>query len=327
MTHQVRARLAALLRVIAVVALFSGGAGAQDFPTRQITIVVPVPAGGGSDTFARLIAQKLSAAFARNVLVDNRAGAGSTIGTEFVARAQPDGHTLLYVSAAIMLMNTFYPKLTFDTRRDLTPITMTVSIPMLLVAHPSLPVRNVKELIALAKARPGILSYASGGVGGAQHLAMELLRLKTGLEATHVPYRGAAPLQVSLLSGETQFGFLVIPLVQSHLKTGRMRALAISARQRSPNVPEIPTLHESGIADFEALQWHGFFGPSKVPAPVIDRLHREIVKALSAPDMKERFVVEGADPVGNSPREFTVYYQAESVKWADIARRSGAKPE
>jgi tripartite-type tricarboxylate transporter receptor subunit TctC len=317
-------RIASLL-LATITALLGANGWAQEFPSRQVTIIVPVPPGGGSDTVARFIAQKLSTSFGRIVLVDNRPGASSTIGTEAVVRSPPDGHTLLYVASAITLMNAFYTKLTFDPRRDLAPISMTISIPQILVTHPSLPVRNVRELLALAKSKPGVLSYGSGGVGAAQHLAMELLKLKTGIDANHVPYRGAAPMQVSLLSGETQFGFLVIPLVQGHLKTGKMRALGVSARKRSTILPDIPTLHESGVADFEALQWHGFFAPAKAPPPVIERLNREIVKALAAPDMKERLAAEGAEIVGSTPKEFEAFYQTEISKWTDVVKRSGTK--
>ena len=313
--------------VTTCIGLISCYTSAQEFPSRQITIIVPVSAGGGSDTFARAIAQKLSTGFGRIVLVDNRPGASSTIGTEVVVRAPPDGHTLLYAASAITLMNAFYSKLTFDTRRDLAPISMTVSIPQVLVVHPSLQVRNVKELLALAKSKPAALTYGSAGVGAAQHLAMELLRSKTGIDANHIPYRGAAPMQVSLLSGETQVGFLVIPLVQGHLKTGKMHALGVSARKRSTILPDIPTLHESGVADFEALQWHGFFAPAKVSAAIIGRLNQEIVKALAAPDMTERFVAEGAEVVASTPKEFATFYQSEITKWTEIVKRSGAKPE
>ena len=324
------ARAALLIRIASVVvatstALLHTNGWAQEFPSRQITIIVPVPPGGGTDTFARFIAQKLSTSFGRTVLVDNRPGASSTIGTGAVVRSQPDGHTLLYVSSVIVLMNTFNTDLTFDPRRDLAPISMTVFIPQILLTHPSLPVRNVKELLALAKAKPGALSYGSGGFGGAQHLAMELLKLKTGIDVYHVPYRGAAPIQVSLLSGETQIGFLVIPVVQAHLKTGKMRALGLSARKRSTILPDIPTLHESGITDFEALQWQGFFVPAKVPQPVIDRLNQEIVKALAAPDMTERLAVEGAEIVGSTPRDFATFYQKEFTKWTDVLKHAGAK--
>jgi tripartite-type tricarboxylate transporter receptor subunit TctC len=320
-----------VMRIAAALAastILCGGCGwAQEFPSRQITIVVPVPPGGGSDLWARLIAPKLGASFNRIVLIDNKPGAGSTIGTEAVVRAQPDGHTLLFVSSSITLMSEFYSKPGFDPRHDLAPVSQVVSVPQILTIHPSLSVRTVKEFVALAKAKPGALTFGSSGVGSGQHLAMELFKLRAGISANHVPYRGAAPMQVSLLSGETQFAFLAIPLVQAHLKTGKLRALGLSALKRSAIVPAIPTIHEAGIADFEALQWQGFFVPAKVPAPIVDRLHREIVKALQMPDMKDRFTGEGAEIVGNSPKEFATFFEAEIKKWADVVRQSGTKLE
>jgi tripartite-type tricarboxylate transporter receptor subunit TctC len=312
--------------LVAAVLVFSGAAGwAQDFPSRQITIIVPFPAGGGNDTFARLIGQKLSTAFGRAVIVDNRPGASGNIGAEAVVRSAPDGHTLLYAASPIATSNAFYGKLAFDPQRDLAPVSMTALIPLVLVTHPSLPVRSVKELLALAKSKPGALSYGSGGTGSSGHLATELLKLKTGIDANHVPYRGAAPAQTALLGGEVQFAFLVIPLVRGHLKSGKMRALGISTRTRSSVLPDVPTLQEEGIADYEALQWHGFFAPVKTPLPIVERLHGEIVKALAAPEMKGRFATEGAEIVGSAPKEFATFFQADVTKWTDVLRRSGAK--
>jgi tripartite-type tricarboxylate transporter receptor subunit TctC len=316
---------ASKLLVGAVLVFFGAAAWAQEFPSRQITIIVPFPAGGGNDTFARLIGQKLSTAFGRIVIVDNRSGASGNIGTEAVVRSAPDGHTLLYTTSAIALSSVLFSKLAFDPQRDLAPVSMTASIPLVLVTHPSLPVRSVKELLALAKAKPGALSYGSSGMGTTGHLAMELLKLKTGINANHVPYRGAAPAQIALLGGELQFTFLVIPLVQGHLKSGKMRALGISTRTRSSVLPDVPTLQEAGVADYEALQWHGFFAPAKTPLPIVERLHREIVKALAAPEMKERFATEGAEIVGSAPKEFATFFQAEVTKWTDVLKRSGAK--
>ncbi|MFN7087923.1 MAG: tripartite tricarboxylate transporter substrate-binding protein, partial [Burkholderiales bacterium] len=260
--------------------LFSITLWGQDFPSRQITIVVPFPAGGGTDTFARAIGQKLAAAFAKPVIVDNRAGATGNIGAEAVARSAPDGHILLYTSSSIALSAVVYSKPAFNPQQDLAPVSMTTSIPFVLVIHPSLPARNVKELLGLARSRPGALNFSSGGTGSALHLPMELFKLRTKTDMHHIPYRGAAPAQIALLTGEVQIAFLVPLLVQAHLKTGRMRALAVSSHARSSILPEVPPLAEIGVADFEALQWHGFFAPVKTASPVVERLHREIVKAL-----------------------------------------------
>jgi tripartite-type tricarboxylate transporter receptor subunit TctC len=312
--------------LVGAILVFFGAVGwAQDFPSRQIMIIVPFPAGGGNDLFGRLIGQKLSTAFGRAVIVDNRPGASGNIGTEAVVRSAPDGHTLLYTTSVIATSVALYSKLAFDPQRDLAPVSMTALIPLVLVTHPSLPVRSVKELLALAKSKPGALSYSSGGAASSAHLATELLKLKTGIDANHVPYRGAAPAQTALLSGEVQFTFLVIPLVQGHLKSGKMRALGISTRARSSVLPGVPTLQEAGVADYEALQWHGFFAPVKTPLPIVGRLHGEIVKALAAPEMKERFATEGAEIAGSAPREFATFIQAEVTKWTDVVKRSGAK--
>ena len=313
------------LLVGVVLASFVAASWAQDFPSRQITVIVPFPAGGGNDTFARLISQKLSVALGRAVIVDNRTGASGNIGAEAVVRSAPDGYTLLYPASAIATSVALNSKLSFDPQRDLAPVSMTALIPLVLVTHPSLPVRSVKELLALAKSKPGALTYGSGGAASSGQLAAELLKLKTGIVANHIPYRGAAPAQTALMGGEVQFAFLVIPLVREYLKSGKMRALGISTRTRSSVLPDIPTLQEAGIADYEALQWHGFFAPAKTPSPVIERLHREIVKALAAPEMKARFASEGAEIVGSSPREFATFFQAEVTKWTDVLKRSGAK--
>jgi tripartite-type tricarboxylate transporter receptor subunit TctC len=209
--------------------------------------------------------------------------------------------------------------------KDLIPISMVSSYPFVLVAHPSLPVRNVKQFIALAKAKPGELGYSSAGAGTMSHLAMELLSLKAGIKVTHLPYKGAAPASVGLLSGEAQCSFLVIPVAQVQIKAGRLRGLGVAGPVRSPIIPDLPTMSEAGVAGHEALQWNGFFAPAKTPQPILDRLQREIVKALGTPDVKQRFESEGADPVGSTPAEFAAFFRKEADKWADVAKRSGTK--
>ena len=318
------ARTAKLLAAACLVSLASQG-WAQEFPSRPITIVVPFPPGGGTDIFARAIAHKLTGAFARPVVIANRTGASGNIGAEAVARSTADGHTLLYTSASIALNTLAYGRPGFEPQRDLAPVSMTVSIPCVLVVHPSVPARRVSDLIELAKARPGALNYASGGRGSLLHLAMELLRLQARIELHHVPYRGAAPAQAALLGGEVDTAFLVPSLVQGHLKTGSLRALAISSTARSPMFAEVPTLQEAGITGYEALQWHGLFAPAKTPAPVVDRLYREVARALAAPDMAERLAAEGASLVGSTPAQFAAFFRAEVGKWAEVVRLSGVK--
>lgn len=318
------ARTAKLLATACLVSLGAGG-WAQEFPSRPITIVVPFPPGGGADIFARAIGHKLSSAFAKPVVVQNRAGATGNIGAEAVARSTADGHTLLYTSAAIALSTLAYSKPGFEPQRDLAPVSMTVSIPYVLVVHPSVPARRMSDLIELARARPGALNFGSGGPGSPLHLAMELLKLQAQIDLHHVTYRGAAPVQAALLGGEVDTAFLAPPLVQRHVKTGRLRALAVSSAARSPMFSEVPTLQEAGITGYEALQWHGFFVPAKTPAPVVDRLYREVATALAAPDMAERLTAEGASVVGSTPAQFAAFFRAEVGRWSEVVRVSGVK--
>ncbi len=317
-------RTAKLLAAACLVSLGAGG-WAQEFPSRPITIVVPFPPGGGTDIFARAIGHKLSSAVAKPVVVENRAGATGNIGAEAVARSTADGHTLLYTSAAIALSTLAYSKPGFEPQRDLAPVSMTVSIPYVLVVHPSVPARRMSDLIELARARPGALNFGSAGPGSSLHLAMELLKLQAQIDLHHVPYRGSAPAQTALLGGEVDTAFLVPPLVQGHLKTGSLRALAVSSRARAPMFPELPTLQEAGISGYEALQWHGFFVPAKTPAPVVDRLYHEVATALAAPDMAERLAAEGASVVGSTPAQFAAFFRAEVGKWSEVVRVSGVK--
>jgi tripartite-type tricarboxylate transporter receptor subunit TctC len=300
---------------------------AQSYPAKNIVLVVPYPPGGGTDLFARVIAQDMAKQFEKQIVVDNRSGANGNIGAEFVAKAAPDGYTLLYTASPIAVSRVLSKVVRFDAQRDLRPISMTISIPLVLAVHPSLPVRNVKELVALAKAKPGALTYSSSGPGASGHFTMELLNFSAGIETRHVPYRGAAPALTSVLSGETQMAFLVPPLVQPHIASGKLRVIAVSSRTRSSVLPNLPTMQEQGIRDFEALQWHGFFAPSAVPEPVIKTLHGAIVKALASPEVKARLASEGASVVGSSPAEFAAFFQKELTKWTEIAKRANIHPE
>jgi tripartite-type tricarboxylate transporter receptor subunit TctC len=299
---------------------------AQDYPVRSVRVVVPFPAGGGSDIIARVTAQKLSGALGQPFVIDNRAGASGNIASEIVAKAPPDGYTLLFANSSIAITPAMFAKLPFDPIRDFVPISMVSSYPFVLVAHPSLPVKSVKELVALAKAKPDTLAYSSAGGGTMSHLAMELLRVKSGgIKMTHLPYKGAAPASVALISGEAQIAFIVMPVAQTQINAGRLRGLGVAAPTRSPVLSQLPTMIEAGIAGHEALQWNGLFAPAKTPQAVLDRLHREVVKALAAPDIKQRFADEGADPVGSSPAEFAAFYRVEADKWADVVKRSGTR--
>jgi tripartite-type tricarboxylate transporter receptor subunit TctC len=304
-----------------------GTIGAQEFPSRTITIVVPFAAGGDADIFGRIFAQRLAPALGRAVIVDNRAGASGNIGAEAVVRAAPDGHTILYASSSLAVSRALYTKLSFSAERDLAPVSQTVSIPLVLVVHPSLPARNVKELLALGRAHPGALMFSGGGTGGLPHLTGELFKLQTKLDARHIAYSGLGLAQTALLSGEVQFAFLSPPVVRAYVSSGRLRALGISVLKRSAALPDVATLHEAGVMDFEALHWHGFFLPAKTPATVVTRFHAEVVKALATPEIKERVAAEGANIVGGSPADLAAFFRSEAGKWADVAKRSGTKIE
>ena len=303
------------------------GAQAQDFPPKQMTIIVGFPAGGGTDFFARLFAQKLGAGLGTNVIVDNRPGAAGTLGTGLVARAAPNGGTLLFTPSNLAMTRALNEKLPFDPQRDLAPVTLLARTPFVLVVHPSLPVRSVKDLLALAKRSPGALDYGSSGPGSPPHFAMELLKMKAGVDIRHVPYKGAGQITTGLLSGEIQASFLVPPVSQAHMQSGRMRGLAVTTRSRSGALPELPTLHEAGVRDFEVTQWHAVFAPGKTPSALVGRINAELVKALGAADVKQRLAAEGADPVGSAPADLAAHLASEIRVYTELVRRLGLKPE
>jgi tripartite-type tricarboxylate transporter receptor subunit TctC len=307
---------------LTAVFVYPATGGAQAFPTKNISLIVPFPAGGGTDLFARAIGTQLTAQYGRQVIIDNRTGASGNIGAEAVVRAAADGHTLLYTASTLALSRAVYSKLNFDAERDLRAITMTVSIPQVLVVHPSLPARDVRQLVALSKQKSGDLTYSSGGGGSAGHFAMELFRLRTGASMLHIPYRGAAPALTALISGEVQLAFLVPPLVQNHLANGKLRALGVSSHKRSAVMPEVPTLEEQGVRDFQALQWHGFFAPAKTPDTIIDELFKGISSALQSTEVKKRLAAQGAELAGSSAQEFAAFFKSELVKWGEVAQRA-----
>jgi tripartite-type tricarboxylate transporter receptor subunit TctC len=302
-----------------------GGARAQEYPTKSVRVLVPFPPGGGSDLIARLVSQKLAMALGQPTVVENRAGASGNIAAEIVARSPADGYTLLFGNSSLSISPAVYRKLNYSPTRDLVPISMASSYPFALTVHPSLPVRTVKDLVALAKAKPDQLAYSSAGAGTMSHMAMELLRVQTGIQVQHLPYKGAAPASVALISGEAQLAFLVMPVAQVQMKAGKLRGLGVAAPARSSAAPDLPTMQEAGVAGHIALQWNGFFAPAKTPPAVLDRLHREVAKAVHLPDVKARFEAEGATPAGTSPSEFAAFYRAEAEKWADVAKRSGTR--
>lgn len=309
----------------AALVLAAGAAGAQDYPAKSIRMVVPFPAGGGSDTVARVLAQRLSATLGQPMVADNRAGASGNIAAEIVAKSAADGYTLLFGNSSISISPAVYTKLSFDPVKDFAPISMASSYPFVLVAHPSLPVKSVRDLVALAKAKPEVLTYSTAGAGTMSHFAMELFQLLTQTKLTHLPYKGAAPAGIAVMAGEAHVSFLVMPVAQAQIRVNRLRGLGVAAKSRAAVIPQVPTMEEAGVKGHVALQWNGFFAPAATPRPVIDRLQREIVAALGNSEVRQRLADEGAEPVGSSPAEFAAFFRSEAEKWGDVARRSGTR--
>lgn len=299
----------------------------QAYPTRPIRFVVGFPPGGATDVVARLISQKLSDALGQPVVVDNRAGAASNIGAEFVATSPKDGHTIFMGTVSLSINPSLYSKLAYDALRDFAPVTQVTSTPFMLVVHPSLPVTSVKQFITLAKSRPGELNYASAGSGSGAHLFTEMFRSMAGVKVVHVPYKGAAPATTATLSGETIFMFDNIVTTLPLARAGRLRALAVTTSARSSAAPDIPTVAESGVPGYDANAWFGVFAPSGTPPAVINRLHSEIVKVVKLPDIRDRFLSLGGEPVGSTPEQFGAFFRNEVAKWGKVVRESGARAD
>src|SRR5258706_6120840 len=306
----------------------AGACAQQNYPNKPVRLIVPLAPGGPSDILARTMAQKMTGGLGQPVVVDNRTGAGGTIGTEIAAKSPADGYTMLLIAVATYTINAnLYPKLAFDPRKDLTPVSILAAAPYLLVVHPSLPVKSLKQLIALAKARPQDLNYASVGTGTGPQMATELLKLKTGMSITHIPYKGTGPALTDMIAGHEQVAMFnmiaTLPVVQS----GRLRALAVSGAQRSSRLPNIPTIAESGVPGFEEVNGHMIMAPAATPKEIIARLHQEMIKALQSPEVKSRLESEGADIIGNAPEQAAAIIRADLEKWADVIRRTGIKAD
>ena len=291
------------------------------YPERPIRLVVPVAAGGGNDIVARMIAQKMTESWRRQVVVDNRPGAATAIGAEIVARALPDGYTLMLVSVSFAINASVATRLPFDSVRDFAPVALAARVPQILVVHPALPAKSVSDLIALAKQRPGEINYASAGSGSSTHLAMELLLDKAGIALNHVPYKGTAPGMTDLLAGQVQVMFDAIPPSLPHIKSGRIRPIAIGSVERSPSMPDLPTVAESGVPGYAFTSWFGIFAPAGTPRALIDRLNREIVRIVRLPDIRERLLVMGVEPIGSTPDELGRHLASEIRQWSDIVQR------
>ena len=286
---------------------------------------MPFPPGGTSDILARAIGQKLSEEWGQQVIVDNRPGAGANIGAEVVAKSPADGYTLLLASTIHTINPSLYSKLTYDPVKDFAPITLIAATSQVLVVHPSLPVKTVKEFIAYAKKRPGELNYSSAGNGSQPHLTAELFKTRTGINIVHVPYKGAPPAMTDLLAGQVALTFATAPSAVPHVKAGKLRALGVSTAQRIAALPDVPTIAEAGVPDFEAAGWNGLVGPAGMPAPVVDKLNAAVVKIVQVPAMSTYLSSQGADPQTTTPGEFAAYIKSEIVKWAKVVKDSGAR--
>ena len=308
--------------------LLAPTANAQTFPTKPIHIVVPFPPGGSTDLLARRIGEKLHAAWGQPVVVDNRPGAGGTIGSDFVAKAAPDGYTLLMgVTGTNAISGSLYPNLPYDVVKSFAPVSLVVSAPLVLVSTPSFPARTVKDVVALLKARPGSVSYGSAGNGTSMHLTGEMFKIDAGVHMVHIPYRGTAGALQDLMAGQLQLMFGDFLIVLPQVQAGKIEAIAVTSKQRSPLLPNVPTIAESGYPGFEALSWQGMFAPAGTPPAIVEQLNREVNKALASPDMHEFFGSRGFTLGGSTPAEFSDFVQAEVTKWGRIVKASGAKIE
>ena len=317
-----------ILRSALLAILFSGGAAlAQSFPAKPVHVIVPFPPGGGTDVVARTVTPKMAELLGQPFVVENRAGAGGNIGTEFVAKAAPDGHTLLVASASTAINTTLVKDLSWDFARDFAPVVLMVVNQHLLAAHPSVPASSVKELVALAKAKPGQVTYASYGSGSSSHLAAELFKMMAGVDLLHVPYKGAAPAINDVLGGQVHVLFADVAPMLAHVKSGKLKALGIGSARRFEGLPDVPTISESGVPGFESGGFLGLVAPARTPPAVISALNAAAQKALAMPDVRERLLALASPPVGGTPEEFQKRIREEIDKWARVIRAANIKPE
>lgn len=313
---------------VGVTVITTGGAAAQAYPAKPVRLIVPFPPGGGVDFIGRIIGKGLSERLGQQVTVDNRPGANAILGLEILKNAPPDGYTIAAASAGPLTVNPhIYRKLAYDTLRDFTPISNMVNFPLLLVAHPSLPVKNVRDLIALAKARPGEITYSSPGSGNSGHLTAALFDSMAKIKTVHVPYKGTAPAVVAVLSGETQLTWSSIPTILPHVRSGRVRALGVGNKERLAALPEFPTIAESGVPGYEGYAWGGMIGPANMPKDIVARLNKEIGVVLGQKDVIDNMLAQGTVPTPSTPEEFTAYMKSELKKWGDVVKLAKIQAE
>jgi tripartite-type tricarboxylate transporter receptor subunit TctC len=324
---------AAVKRMLIAVALSaplaSGAwaAAAPAFPTRPVRIIVPFAPGGGNDIIARVVGSKLAESWSQQVVIDNRPGAGGNIAGEIAARAVPDGYTLFQYNIANAIAASLYRKLGYDPAADFAPITLIGSAPFVIVAYAGLPARSLSEFIAMAKAQPGKLAYASGGNGSSTHLAAELFRIATGTDLVHVPYKGGGPALVDVIAGQVAIYFASVPAALPHVRAGRVRPLALTGPRRSKTLPDLPTVMEAGVANYESSAWYGLVVPVKTPAPVVAKLNADVVRLLNLPDVRERLESQGTDLVASSPREFGRHIRSEIARWGEVVKAAKVRVE
>lgn len=315
------------LRIATIFFALTSFVHAQDFPTKPIKLIVPFPPGGPNDIIARVVASKMQELIGQPVVIDNRGGAGGVIGTDAVAKAEPDGHTIAITSAgALAISKSLQEKVPYDSLKDLKPVTLVAKVPELLVVANNVPASSMKELLALAKSRPGKMNFASTGPGSMPHLAGEMFRITAGIDIVHVPYKGAAPAVNDIIGQQVEMVFLDIPVLLPQVQSGKVKPIAIGSRERAASLPDVPTTGEVGLPQIEAENWYGMVAPAATPPSVIARLHKVTAEALKAPEVKEKLASQGAILVGNTPEEFAAYIQSEIDKWAKVAKAANIKP-
>lgn len=315
---------------VAILALLLGPAAAQGedaYPSKPVRLILPFPPGGGTDILGRLVAERLSARLGQPVVTDNRGGAGGNLGAEAAARAAPDGYTLLLAATTLAISPSLYAKLSYDPLKDLAPISLVATVPNVMITHPSVPARTLQEFISLAKAKPGEMNFGSGGSGTSNHLGGELFNMVAGVKLVHVPYKGVNLAMNDAMAGNIQLVIIGIPAAAPQIKAGKLRALAVVARERSAALPDVPTAAEAGLPDFEVTTWYGLLAPAGTPRPIVMRLNAELVRIMHAPELKERLATMATDPRTSTPEEFAAYIKQEMARWAEVVRRTGIKAE
>ncbi len=310
-----------------IATLIAASAAAQEYPVRPIRTVVPFAPGGAVDIVARIVAQRLGTNLGQTVVIDNRAGAGGTIGTDIVAKARPDGYTLLIGSMGVAVNAVLYPKLPYDTLKDLTPVTMLAEQPNVIVVHPSVPAASLRDLIALARAKPGQISYASGGIGSNSHFATVLFLMAAKIDMLHVPYKGLGPAVTELVGGQVQMAVSNVSTALPHIKAGKLRLLAVTTKKRFPLLPDAPTADESGVPGHESSGWYGLWAPAATPAPIVAKLNTQVTQILNSASMKEQLGAQGLDAIPTAPEAFSRRLRMEIDQWGKVVRATGAKPE